>query len=87
MSMFADHLSSHQVVSLNTEMQDSSKVDIVHLLKRPEAPPTITTTTTPKPIQPDQFLQVYILIVNEEDFIANKNEENFRNVVWEIFTE
>jgi len=78
---------SVQVVSLNTEMKDSSKVDIVHLLKRPEAPTTTTTTTTSKPIQPDQFLQVYVLIVNEEDFISNKNEENFRNVVWEIFTE
>ena len=68
-------------------MEDSSKVDIVHLLKRPEPPATTTTTTTPKPIHPDQFLKVYVLIVNEEDFVANKNEENFRNVVWEIFTE
>ena len=67
-------------------MKDSSRVDIVHLLKRPEAPSTTTTTTTEKPIHPDQFLEVYVLIVNEEDFMANKNEENFRNVVWEIFT-
>ena len=68
-------------------MEDSSKVDIVHLLKRPEPPSTTTTTTTPKPIHPDQFLQVYFLIVNEKDFIDNKNEEKFRNVVWQIFTE
>jgi len=78
---------SVQVLSLNTPMEDSSKVDIVHLLKRPEPPATTTTTTTPKPIHPDQFLKVYVLIVNEEDFVANKNEEHFRNVVWEIFTE
>ena len=77
-----------QVVSLNTEMKDSSRVDIVHLLKRPEAPtPTPTPTTTEKPVHPDQFLEVYVLIVNEEDFVANKNEEKFRNVVWQIFTE
>ena len=68
-------------------MEDSSKVDIVHLLKRPEPRATTTSTTTPKPIHPDQFLQVYVLIVNEQDFTAKKNEENFRNVVWEIFTE
>jgi len=78
---------SVQVLSLNTPMEDSSKVDIVHLLKRPEPPSTTTTTTTPKPIHPDQFLQVYVLIVNEKDFIDNKNEEKFRNVVWQIFTE
>ena len=68
-------------------MEDSSKVDIVHLLKRPEPPSTTTTTTTPKPIHPDQFLQVYFLIVNEKDFIENNNVEKFRNVVWQIFTE
>ena len=85
--MYAASIILYQVVSLNTEMKASSRVDIVHLLKRPEAPSTTTTTTTEKPIHPDQFLEVYVLIVNEEDFVANKNEEKFRNVVWEIFTE
>jgi len=78
---------SIQVVSLNTPMADSSKFDLKYLLKRPEPPSTTTTTTTSKPVHPDQFLEVFVLIVNEQDFVKNNNQENFRDAVWKIFTE
>ena len=45
-----------------------------------------TTTTTPKPVHPDQFLDVYVLIVNEQEFIDKGRKEEFKKVVWEIFT-
>ena len=77
----------YQVVSLNTPMADSSKFDMKYLLKRPEPPSTTTTTTTSKPVHPDQFLEVFVLIVNEQDFVTNNNTEKFRAAVWKIFTE
>ena len=77
----------YQVVSLNTPMADSSKFDMKYLFKRPEPPSTTTTTTTSKPVHPDQFLEVFVLIVNEQDFVKNNNQENFRDAVWKIFTE
>ena len=77
----------YQVVSLNTPMADSSKFDMKYLLKRPEPASTTTTTTTSKPVHPDQFLEVFVLIVNEQDFVKNNNQENFRDAVWKIFTE
>ena len=48
---------------------------------------TTTTTTTSKPVHPDQFLEVFVLIVNEQDFVMNNNSEKFRDAVWKIFTE
>merc|ERR1711973_1042590 len=66
---------SIQVVSLNTPMADSSKFDMKYLFKRPEPPSTTTTTTTSKPVHPDQFLEVFVLIVNEQDFVKNNNQK------------
>ena len=74
------------MVSLNTPMEESSKVNIDYLVKPPEPPAPNTTTTTPKPVHPDQFLDVYVLIVNEQEFIDKGRKEDFKNVVWEIFT-
>ena len=82
-----DTRATYQVVSLNTPMADSSKFDMKYLLKRPEPPSTTTTTTTSKPVHPDQFLEVFVLIVNEQDFVMNNNSEKFRDAVWKIFTE
>ena len=74
------------MVSLNTPMEESSKVNIDYLVKPPEPPTPNTTTTTPKPVHPDQFLGVYVLIVNEQEFIDKGRKEDFKKVVWEIFT-
>ena len=61
-------------------------MNLDYLVKPPEPPTPNTTTTTPKPVHPDQFLDVYVLIVNEQEFIDKGRKEEFKKVVWEIFT-
>ena len=49
------------------------------------SPTTPKTTTTAKPIYPDQFITVFVIAVNETGFVIN-NFKAFKTTIWEILT-